>query len=55
VYFKDRIYIPEFPDLRHAIFNEYHSTALAGQSGLGSFTSFFPLAWNLQRCEGLDP
>jgi hypothetical protein len=34
VYFKDRLYIPDTPDLRSAILKEYHTTPTAGHSGL---------------------
>ncbi|MCH84977.1 hypothetical protein A2U01_0005816, partial [Trifolium medium] len=34
VYFKERIYIPEIPELRRAILEEYHSTPLTGHSSL---------------------
>jgi hypothetical protein len=34
LYFKNRLFVPDIPDLRRAIISEYHTTPLAGHSGL---------------------
>jgi hypothetical protein len=34
LYFKDRIFLPDIPDLRQAILREYHCTPTAGHSGV---------------------
>jgi hypothetical protein len=34
LYFKNRIFLPDIPDLRQAILREYHCTPTAGHSGV---------------------